>query len=61
MRGSSMTEEHAKNRTDSMRDVRPNRAPSEINAKPRKRIGSESMHIGNTSVATRKVISFYGR
>ena len=36
MRGSSMTEEHAKNR-------------------------AESMHIGNTSVATRKVISFYGR
>lgn len=56
-----MTEEHAKNRTDSMCDARPDRAPSEINAKPRKRIGSESMHIGNTSVAARKVISFDGR
>lgn len=56
-----MTEEPAKNRTDSMRDVRPDRAPSEINAKPRKRIGSESIRIGNTSVAARKVISFYGR
>lgn len=61
MRGASMTEEPAKNRTDSMRDVRLDRAPSEINAKPRKRIGSESIRIGNTSVAAQKVISFYGR